>query len=98
MRVNRFNDLPDRVVELLQENGQLLALANAADTATYVALILDHQVEPLSASFLQSRQQAALDDWLAQRRKPEFYFTWNDRVPVIPVPTPPPSSTPLTGP
>ncbi len=77
---------------------QTVALVNAAGTATYVALILDHQVEPLSASFLQSRQQAALDDWLAQRRKPEFYFTWNDRVPVIPVPTPPPSSAPLTGP
>ncbi len=77
---------------------QTVAVINAAGTATYVALILDHQVQPLSASFLQSRQQAAVDDWLAQRRKPEFYLTWNDRVPVIPIPTPPPSSGSPTGP
>jgi hypothetical protein len=67
---------------------QTVALVNVAGTATYVALILDHQVQPLNSSFLQSRQQAAVDDWLAQRRKPEFYFTWNDRVPVVPIPTP----------
>lgn len=71
---------------------QTMALVNAAGTATYVALILDHQVQPLNASFLQSRQQAAIDDWLAQRRKPEFYFNWNDRVPVVPVPTPLPQT------
>lgn len=71
---------------------QTVAVVNAASTATYIAFIQDHQVQPLSSSFLQSRQQAAVEAWLAERRKPEFYFTWNDRVPALAIPTPLPQS------
>ena len=59
-------------------------IANQAGTASYTAFVQDRGIQPLSASFLQSRQQNAADDWLQQRRNPTFFLTWADRVPKKP--------------
>jgi hypothetical protein len=77
---------------------QTVSVINATGTDTFIAFIQDHQLQPLSASFLQSRQQAAVEDWLAARRKAEFILTWNDRVPVMAVPTLPPQANGSGGP
>jgi hypothetical protein len=69
---------------------QTVSVLNEAGSATYIAFIQDHQVQPISASFLQSRQQAAVEDWLSPRRKSEFILTWSDRVPKMAIPTLPP--------
>src|SRR5512135_286880 len=61
---------------------QTVAVINQSGSATYFAFIQDHQVGPLDSNYLQSQQQAAVEAWLAERRKSDFIFTWNDRVPV----------------
>ena len=65
--------------------GQMTPIvANPAGTASYVALITDHGVEPLSSSFLQQEQTKMVEDWLSQRRAQAVYLTWADRVPTTP--------------
>lgn len=59
-------------------------IANQSGTASYTAFVEDKGVQPLAASYLQSRQQKAADDWLQQRRNPAFFLTWADRVPTKP--------------
>lgn len=66
---------------------QTVTVINADGSATYIAFIQAHEVQPISLSFLQSRQQAAIEDWLSPRRKSEFILTWSDRVPKMPIPT-----------
>jgi hypothetical protein len=58
--------------------------SNAAGTAGYAFKLQDKGIEPLSASFLSARQQAAEEAWLEQRRNPAFFLTWQDRVPTTP--------------
>ena len=59
-------------------------IGNQAGTASYVAEVIAHAVEPLSTSFLNPRQQGAVEAWLQQRRNPAFFLTWEDRVPTTP--------------
>jgi hypothetical protein len=54
---------------------------NAAGTAGYVIFVQDRAVQPISSSFLSSRQQKAQEAWLEARRNPAFFLTWQDRVP-----------------
>ena len=68
--------------------GETISVINAAGTATYIATLQDHQVQPINSSFLQSRQQAAVEDWLSQRRKSDFILPYDsDIIPVAAIPT-----------
>jgi hypothetical protein len=59
-------------------------ISNTTGTASFVGLITAKGIEPLSGSFLQQAQQAAVEAWLQQRRNPNFLLTWADRVPTKP--------------
>jgi hypothetical protein len=65
---------------------QTVSVINQSGSATYIALIQAHQIAPLSLSYLQGRQEQAVEKWLSARRKSEFILTWADRVPVLPLP------------
>ena len=58
--------------------------SNAAGTAGYVIFVQDRAVQPISASFMSSREQKAQEAWLEARRNPAFFLTWQDRVPIKP--------------
>ena len=58
--------------------------SNAAGTAGYVIFVQDRAVQPISASFMSSREQNAQEAWLEARRNPAFFLTWQDRVPIKP--------------
>ena len=58
--------------------------SNAAGTAGYAIFVQDKGVQPISTSFLSSRQQQAQEAWLEARRNPAFFLTWQDRVPTKP--------------
>ena len=57
---------------------------NAAGTAGYAIFVQDKGVEPISSSFMSSREQKAQQAWLEARRNPAFFLTWQDRVPTTP--------------
>ncbi len=59
-------------------------ISNTTGTASFIGLITDKGVAPLSATYLQQTQQNAVDAWLQQRRNPAFLLTWADRVPTKP--------------
>ena len=77
---------------------QTVAVINQSGSATYFAFIQDHQVGPLDSTYLQNQQQAAVEAWLAERRKSDFIFTWEDRVPAATIPNLPSSSEPIATP
>lgn len=58
--------------------------SNAAGTAGYAAFVLDKGVQPISPSFMSSREQKAQEAWLEARRNPAYFLTWQDRVPTKP--------------
>ena len=58
--------------------------SNAAGTAGYVIFVQDRAVQPISASFMSSREQKAQEAWLEARRNPAYFLTWQDRVPTKP--------------
>ncbi|MBP7689664.1 MAG: hypothetical protein KA765_17235, partial [Thermoflexales bacterium] len=58
--------------------------SNAAGTAGYVIFVQDRAVQPISASFMSSREQKTQEAWLEARRNPAFFLTWQDRVPIKP--------------
>jgi hypothetical protein len=58
--------------------------SNAAGTAGYAIFVQDRAVQPISSSFMSSRQQTAQQAWLEARRNPTFFLTWQDRVPTNP--------------
>jgi len=55
--------------------------SNAAGTAGYAIFVQDRGVQPISSSFMSSREQKAQQAWLEARRNPAFFLTWQDRVP-----------------
>jgi hypothetical protein len=59
-------------------------MANQAGTASYIAQVDAKGIEPLSSSFLNDRQQKAVDVWLQQRQGNVVKYTWIDRVPTTP--------------
>ncbi len=59
-------------------------ITNTDGTAVYIAEIQGREVQPISVSFLQQRQQVAQQAWLQQRRNEVTYLTWEDRVPTKP--------------
>lgn len=65
--------------------GQMTPIvANGTNTASYVALIQDKGVQPLSSGFAQQAQQNTVEAWLNARRNQAIYLTWQDRVPTTP--------------
>ncbi len=58
--------------------------SNAAGTAGYVIFVQDKGVQPISSSFMSSREQKAQEAWLEARRNPAYFLTWQDRVPTKP--------------
>jgi hypothetical protein len=58
--------------------------SNAAGTAGYAIFIQDKGVQPISSSFMSTREQKAQQAWLEARRNPAFFLTWQDRVPTKP--------------
>jgi hypothetical protein len=59
-------------------------ITNTDGTALYIAEIQAREVQPISPSFLQQRQQDAQQAWLQQRHGEVTYLTWDDRVPTKP--------------
>ena len=58
--------------------------SNAAGTAGYAFFLQDKGIQPISPSFMSSREQQAQEAWLEARRNPAFFLTWQDRVPTKP--------------
>ena len=93
-----FDFVPQDVLSNSQEFGPALAdalfntpvsqttqiMANTAGTASYIAQVDAKGIEPLSSSFLNTRQQDAVNAWLQQRMANVQYYTWQDRVPTKP--------------
>ncbi|HTP07357.1 MAG TPA: SurA N-terminal domain-containing protein [Anaerolineae bacterium] len=68
----------------ISQTTAIVSNTTSAGVYNYVGLIEAKGVEPLSATYLQQDQNAAVEAWLQQRRNPAFLLTWADRVPTKP--------------